>query len=106
MAETQISPLCFLLMVCESEFAKRVIAVLDEMGVPGHTSMDGVSGDGRSGRREDSDLWPGMNRIVFVALPDEALADGIVAHIEQVIADNYHKRPGFAVFKMHGTQIA
>ena len=106
MAETESSPLCLLLMVCESEFAKRVITILDEMGVGGHTSIDGVFGDGRSGRREDSDIWPGMNRMVFVALPDEALADDIVAHIEQVIADNYRKRPGFAVFKLQGTQIA
>jgi hypothetical protein len=29
-----------------------------------------------------------------------------VAHVEQVIVDNYRNRPGFAAFKLHGTQIA
>jgi len=93
-------------MVCEAEFAKRVIAVLDEIGVAGHTSIDGALGKGRSGRREDSDIWPGMNSLVFAALPDEAMADRIVAHVEQVIEDNYRNRPGFAAFKLHGTQNA
>ena len=96
----------FLLMICETLFAQRISELLDEMGVPGHTSFSGISGLGRSGRREDSDIWPGSNTIIFVALPHETFADEVVARAERIIADNYHKRPGFAAFKLHGTQLA
>ncbi len=106
MSDTEEARICFLLMICETEFSRRVVALLDEMGVPGHTGLSGISGLGRSGRREDSDIWPGGNCIILVALPDDAVADEVVSRAEQIIADNYRKRPGFAAFKLHGTQLA
>ncbi len=96
----------FLLMICETLFAQRIGELLDELGLPGHTSFSGVSGLGRSGRREDSDIWPGGNSIILVALPDDAVADEVVTRAERIIADDYRKRPGFAAFKLHGTQLA
>ncbi len=96
----------FLMMICETLFAQRMSELLDELSVPGYTRFGGVSGVGETGRHEGTAIWPGSNTIIFVALPDPDLADEIMRRAERIIADEYQKRPGFAVFKMHGTQIA
>lgn len=106
MAEIENTQLTFLLMICETEFSKRVIQMMVEMGIETFTFLHGVAGAGRSGRREDSDVWPGGNSMIFVAVPDADTADGVVEGAEAIIRDAYRKRPGFAVFKMHGSQIA
>ncbi|HCU38221.1 MAG TPA: hypothetical protein DGT21_23195 [Armatimonadetes bacterium] len=106
MAEFEDTQLTFLLMVCETEFSKRVIQMMVDMGIEGFTFIHGAAGAGRSGRREDTDVWPGGNSMIFVAAPGEGSADRIVEGAEAIIRDAYRKRPGFAVFKMHGSQIA
>ena len=106
MAELEDTQLTFLLMVCETEFSKRVIQMMVDMRIEGFTFIHGAAGAGRSGRREDTDVWPGGNSMIFVTVPDEGSADRVVEGAEAIIRDAYRKRPGFAVFKMHGSQIA
>ncbi len=97
--------LCFLVMICEAEFAKRVIDLLDDMKISGFTSFTDVDGSGRSGRREDSDVWPGRNTIIFVALESDEQAEQVVAGAEDIIQRHYRKRPGFKAFRMHGDAL-
>lgn len=97
---------CFLLMVCETMFAERVVELMDELEVPGYTRFGGVSGVGETGRHEGTAIWPGTNTVIFTALPDEAQAEQIVQRVEQLIADQYARRPGFAAFKLSGSQLA
>ncbi len=96
----------FLVMICETLFAQRLGELLDELEVPGYTRFGGVSGVGVTGRHEGTAIWPGTNTIIFVALPDETAAAEVIAGAEQIIAEEYHKRPGFAAFKLQGSQLA
>ncbi len=102
-SDTQLT---FLLMMCETEFSKRVVQMMVELGIDGFTFIHGAAGAGRSGRREDTDVWPSGNSVIFVAVPDDATADSIVDGAREIIRTAYRKNPGFAVFKMHGSQIA
>ncbi len=93
-------------MVCETLFAERIGQLLDELQVPGYTRFGGVSGVGETGRHEGTAVWPGTNTLIFTAVPGEELADDIVRRAEEIIAAEYHKRPGFTAFKLPGTQLA
>ncbi len=106
MAEIENTQLTLLLMICETEFSKRVVQMMVDMGIEAFTFQHGVAGAGRSGRREDTDVWPGGNTMVLVALPDEGAADSIVKGAEDIIRTAYRKHPGFAAFKLHGSQMA
>ena len=106
MAEAENTQLTFLLMMCETEFSKRVIQMMVDMGIEGFTFIHGAAGAGRSGRREDSDVWPGGNSMILVGLPDELTARKVVDSAEAIIRTAYRKRPGFAAFTLNGSQIA
>lgn len=105
MEELQPQEMCCLFIMAETEFSKRITRILDDMSLY-HTNFGEGSGTGRHGRREDTDVWPGANTALFVALPDDTIATEIVRRVEQDIEENYRKRPGFAAFKMKGIQIA
>ena len=96
---------CILLMVCETMFAERVVELLNEVQVPGYTRVGGVSGVGETGRHEGTAIWPGTNTVIFSALPDEGMADLIMKKVEKVITEHYARRPGFAAFKLAGSQL-
>ncbi len=95
----------FLVMICETLFAERVTAILDELKLPGYTRFGGVSGIGETGRHEGTAVWPGTNTIVFTVLPEAALADEIVRRAEQIIAQEYKARPGFKVFALRAEEL-
>lgn len=106
MANHQLGEGIVLVIVCETTLAERLTEVLDEIGVPGYTRFSGVSGIGVTGRHEGTPVWPGTNTVILTFLTDEALADAILERNEQVIADNYARRPGYRVFKLRGEALA
>jgi hypothetical protein len=60
-------------IICETGVEAHVIEIIEGLGASGYTRFTGAVGDGRHGRREGTPVWPGLNSLVMVAVPDELI---------------------------------
>jgi hypothetical protein len=72
-------------IVCETGVEAHVIEIIEDIGAPGYTRFTGAVGDGRQGRREGTPVWPGLNSLVMVAIPEE-LVSTLIAELEKLRA--------------------
>ncbi len=63
----------FLMIACDSGLQQDVLDVLAAVKVPGYTMFTDVRGSGETGRREGSPIWPGLNALLLIALPEETI---------------------------------
>lgn len=56
------------LIVCDAGVTARVTEILTEAGAPGYTVLQGATGKGESGPRENTPIWPGLNSVILCAL--------------------------------------
>jgi len=95
-----------LVMVCETPLAERLTNVLDELEVVGYTRFSGVSGIGATGRHEGTAVWPGTNTVIFSFVTDDEMVDAILQRNEQIIAEEYARRPGYRAFRVPAEALA
>ncbi len=60
-----------LFILCESGVEDKLIAMLIEIGVPGYSRFANSTGYGKNGKREGSPIWPGLNTLLIVGVPQE-----------------------------------
>lgn len=84
------------LLIYEAGIDEDVSGVLDETKVPGYTKLTGATGTGRKGHRFGTQVWPGTNNLLWIALP-EAEIPGLLKRLE-VLKGSYLKPPGLQVF--------
>ncbi len=75
------APRTFCLILFPQGVEDAVISILDEVGVPGFTQSDKVTGRGERGRHFDNPLWPGADGAIFTVttpLQVEQLSKSIV----------------------------
>lgn len=94
-----------LLIICETNFASRLVQLLNGLEITGYTSFGGVSGVGATGRHEGTSVWPGSNTILFTVVTNPAMIDRIIERAEEVIDAEYAKRPGFRAFSIPARSI-
>lgn len=94
-----------ILMICETNFAQRMVKLLDELGTSGYTSFGGVSGVGQTGRHEGTSVWPGTNTIMFTVVEDADMIDKIIEGAQEIIEAEYATRPGFKAFRIPAETI-
>jgi hypothetical protein len=70
-------------IICETGVEAHVIEIIEQLGAPGYTRFTGAIGDGRHGRREGTPVWPGLNSLVMVAVPEESLSR-LMAELEKL----------------------
>jgi hypothetical protein len=85
-----------LTIIYETMLDQDIIKVLEGVKAPGYTKFSGVSGLGKTGRHEGTQIWPGSNTIVFAVVPEEMVKD-IVSKLE-VLKSSFHKKVGLKVF--------
>ena len=69
----QIETRTFSLIVFPQGIEESVIGILDEIGVPGYTESEKVTGRGPRGRHFDNPIWPGADGAIFtVTTPSQA----------------------------------
>ncbi|MBU0609129.1 MAG: hypothetical protein KKI08_14685 [Armatimonadetes bacterium] len=78
-----------LLIVCDQSVEPDVMDTLREHGLNHYTRWTDCQGSGETGRREGTPVWPGLNTVVMVVLPAEA--------IEPLRADLHAMRETFAI---------
>jgi len=64
-----------LMVVYNEAIESDVMDSLKEGGMVNYTRMEHVSGKGtRSGVHDGTDIWPGLNNVLFIAVSDEKVS--------------------------------
>jgi len=75
-----------ILIIFDADKEKEVYGILDSSGVSGFTTWGPVYGKGKqSDPRMGTQVWPGDNRIIMTAIPDEdavTLKEALLSHDE------------------------
>lgn len=78
-----------LLIVCDQGVEPDVMEVLSNRGLEHYTRWTDCEGAGETGRRDGTPIWPGLNSVVMVVLPE--------AEIEPLRVDLHAVRDSFAI---------
>ncbi len=85
-----------LLVIYEGGIDEDLRGVLDEAHVTGYTKLTGATGTGRKGHRFGTQIWPGTNNLLWIALGEGAVA-GLVKRLDELKA-SYLKPPAMQIF--------
>jgi hypothetical protein len=80
-APAQTEARTFCLIIFPMGIEESITGILDEVGVPGFTQLEKVTGRGQRGRHFDTPIWPGADYAIFtVTTPPQAakLSESIV----------------------------
>ena len=61
-------------------YRERIRGLLEELRVPGYTEFRELSGSGETGRRYDTNVWPGRNAGVMTVVEADR-AEGVVKEL-------------------------
>ena len=89
----------FYLIVFPQTFEDEVIAILDQLGVPGFTEHHKVTGRGPRGRHYDSLVWPGADAAIFTVVTGDQ-----VASLATALAD-YNRRCEAGSRGLYGVRV-
>ncbi|MCL5036861.1 MAG: hypothetical protein M1269_07080 [Chloroflexi bacterium] len=92
-----------LMLVYETAVDPDVVKILDELGVPGYTKMSGVTGMGKTGRRNATPVWPGSCTICYTAVPEDKVKS-ILERLE-ILKASYPVKPGLKAFALLADEL-
>jgi nitrogen regulatory protein PII len=85
-------------IVYNAAVAEEVMEALGEIGVENYTKWDRVLGKGAfSGSHFDSDVWPGVNNMLAVAVED-GTGDKILVKLRELKGKEYLRKEGIRAF--------
>ena len=85
-------------IVYNAAISEEVMEALQEIGVENYTKWDRVLGKGPiSGPHFDSDVWPGVNSMLAIAVEDEK-KDKIMTKIKELKSKESIAREGIGAF--------
>ena len=86
------------LIVYNAAISEEVMEALQEIGVKNYTKWDRVLGKGPiSGPHFDSDVWPGVNSMLAIAVEDEK-KDKIMAKVKELKSNEAIAKEGIGAF--------
>ncbi len=83
-------------VVYEAGIDEDLAGALEGAGISGYTKLTAATGTGRKGHRFGTQIWPGTNNVLWIALPDEQVA-GLVKRLHE-LKESYVKPPALQVF--------
>jgi len=84
------------LIVYEAGIDEDLQSVFERLDVPGWTKLTGATGTGRHGNRFGTQIWPGTNNLLMMALPEDRV-DSVIEVLNELKA-SYLKPPALQVF--------
>lgn len=72
-----------LFIICDAGVDGRVMRMLENVPTLGYTRFTGAIGHGNSGPREGTPIWPGLNSILLVGVPEEVVPE-VIAGLERL----------------------
>ena len=91
-------------LIVDEGVAPDVADVLAQQGIKHWTRWENVQGAGRTGVRQGTPIWPGLN-IIYLALVEPDVIPPLVERLIQV-RDSFPMRPGMLVFSLEAEQLA
>lgn len=85
-----------LLVVYEAGIDEDLSGVLDEAQITGYTKLTGATGTGRKGHRFGTQIWPGTNNLLWIALSEGDIA-GLLQRFD-ALKGSYLKPPALQTF--------
>lgn len=86
------------LLVYNVAISEEVMETLQKIGIKNYTKWDRVLGKGPiSGPHFDSDIWPGVNSMLAIAVEDEK-KDKIMAKVKELKSKESIAREGIGAF--------
>jgi len=83
-------------MVYEAGIDEDLRGVLEEARISGYTKLTGATGTGRKGHRFGTQIWPGANNLLWIALPDGEV-EQLIKRLDDLKA-SYLKPPAMQIF--------
>lgn len=83
------------IIVMESSAEPDVVAALDKLEIVHHTRFADVSGEGETGRKDGSPIFPGLNTMLMVVIPSEKVQPMVEALHE--VRDSFIVTPGLKI---------
>lgn len=80
------------ILIADEGLLDDVLSTLGELGIEHYTRWSGVEGAGRTGPRQGSPIWPGLNEVFLLVLEPhrvQPLVDALHA-----VRDTYPITPG------------
>ncbi len=87
-----------LLVVYEAGIDEDLSGILEEVGVAAYTKLTGATGTGHRGNRFGTQIWPGTNNLLWIALSDAAVP-GVVRRLQD-LKESYVKPPALQIFTL------
>lgn len=85
-------------IVYNAAIEEEMMEALQEIGVENYTKWDRVLGKGKtSGTHLDTDVWPGVNSMLAIAVEDEK-KDKIMARVRELKAKESLRKEGIVAF--------
>ena len=78
--------------IIDSGVVSDIMRVLEELGIRQWTHWEGVHGAGEHNVRRGTPVWPGLNDVLLLVLPEEQV-DPLVLRCHE-IRDSFPKKPG------------
>jgi len=95
-----------ILLVYNAAISEEVMEALQEIGVENYTKWDRVLGKGPiSGPHFDSDVWPGVNSMLAIAVEDQK-KDKIMAKVRELKSKESIAREGIGAFVLPLEEMA
>lgn len=97
-----------LMIVFRSSLKDRVENLLQRCDVNAYTEIQETMGLGETGLAEGSSIWPGVNTVVMVALPDdhaERVGNEVRALVEEGSRNKHLAKPPIRVFAWPCAQL-
>ena len=85
-----------LLIIYEAGIDEDLQGVIERLEVSGWTKLAGATGTGHRGNRFGTQIWPGTNNLLLVALPEDQVP-GIVGELNE-LKSSYLKPPALQIF--------
>ena len=60
-----------LMIICPTERQEEIRALIDRHGVHGYTEIEEVLGEGKTGKKLDTHVWPGKSSLIFTVTSPE-----------------------------------
>ncbi|NSW54399.1 MAG: hypothetical protein HPY44_00180 [Armatimonadetes bacterium] len=79
-------------LIADDGLSDDVVSALKELDIQHYTRWSGVEGVGRTGPRQGSPIWPGLNEVFLLALEPERVQP--LVDTLHAIRDSYPITPG------------
>ncbi len=79
-------------LVYEEGIQPDVMELLGKLGIEHYTAWEGAQGSGRTGPKHGDPIWPGLNNMLMMVLPEEQVGPLTKAALK--LRDSFPVTPG------------